>query len=353
MSSNNLPLHPISSVFLDADLLSDNNKSNNTFVFSFSNDVCTSSDSRISVSNFSVPFSWFNITAAYQNNEFKYVWFDKQTVSADFPAPTGGTIFTVTIPDGYYDLPTLNSFLQYTMIQNGHVLIDSNGNNVYYLDFQYNLSIYRIELNSYQLPNDLPIGWTKPAGCTIKFHADGGANNDNFYTPKILLYLPSSKANPTANLGKDLSSLFTYFGWNPTPSTLLNGIGINCRILPVGNPNPAVTKFQSVVTDTAPRPLVVHSICLTCNMVDNSIRSTAAHHVPTYVITSQDATNTPFGHNIQNNSLFTTWMSLVKDTPVPNRQLVFTLVDQEGRDVVLVDPDVNIELLLTNMRYTS
>lgn len=351
-----MTLHPISSIFLDSALLDNSakNNGNNIFNFVFTGDVKTTNDSRISVVNFSVPFSWFNITAAYKNNVFKYVWFDKSTVSVDFPAPHGGEIFTVTIPDGYYDLPTLNSYLQYAMIQNGHVLVDSSGNYVYYLDLQYNISTYDIEVNAYQLPNDLPAGWSKPTGCTIDFKADGGANDDDFYMPKIFLYLQDSLTDPTTvSTATKQTNMFIWFGFNPrVNATLLSDIGIKGRLIPNGTPNPATTSFQHEASDLAPKPLPVHSVCLVCDgMVDNKIRSNALHNVSTFVVSTFDATSTTFGTNIKTGTAEFTWMPLAKNTTIANRQLTFKLTDQDGDLILLQDPDVNIELLITNLIY--
>ncbi len=46
-------------------------------------------------------FSIFNITSDYGNNSFSYVWFD-------------GVEYSITIPDGYYEISDLNSYFQST-----------------------------------------------------------------------------------------------------------------------------------------------------------------------------------------------------------------------------------------------
>ena len=119
---NNKPVHPISSIFLDQDLLLNPGNGNNQFKFDFPRQVTTTSTSRMSVSNFSVPYSWFNITQAFGNNQLAYVWFDGASNSALYPSSTqkGGTVVNITLPDGFYDLPTMNAYLQFVMVKNGH-----------------------------------------------------------------------------------------------------------------------------------------------------------------------------------------------------------------------------------------
>ena len=161
--SASLPVHSNSSIFLDQDLLTNFSNGNNTFVYNFApRTVWTTPETKMSLSNFSVPFSWYNITAALQNNLIGYTWYDGGTSPGIYPITSGGnngTAYFVTIPDGYYDIPTLNAFLQFSMVQNGLYLTDANSNNVYFLEIVLNPTTYRVQLNSYQLPLSLPASW--------------------------------------------------------------------------------------------------------------------------------------------------------------------------------------------------
>jgi hypothetical protein len=49
------------------------------------------------------------------------------------------------------------------MIQNGHYLINSAGDNVYYLELLVNPNRYAIQLNTFLVPTALPLGWSQPA----------------------------------------------------------------------------------------------------------------------------------------------------------------------------------------------
>ena len=148
----NIPVHAVNSIFLDQDICTNPGAGNNTYQFTFQQSVRTSDSSRITVTNFSVPFSWFNITAAYGNNTFNLVWYDG----------AGTTTYAITIPDGFYSLSVLNSYLQWWCLQHGLYLVNPSGQNVFYVEFVTNKTIYRDQINCYQLPTTVgaPVGWS-------------------------------------------------------------------------------------------------------------------------------------------------------------------------------------------------
>lgn len=344
--SSNLVVRPISSIFINKALCTNVGNGNNTFVFTFQRNVQTTDSSRISVSNFSVPYSWFNVTAALRNNQYKYVWYDGNSGSTDFPAPTqpggavgvnGGSVFTVTMPNGNYDVTTLNAYLQFAMIQNGHYLVDQNGNYVYFLEWEYNISLYRIQFNSFRLPNALPAGWSNPAGVISFVDTLGTGNIAPFYNPKFLLY--------NQPLGSSTTSLFSFLGYNPSPLTTLTS-GLVCRVLP-STANQSVLKI-SVLGDDAPQQTPDHSVCLSCSMVDNPLRSSVTNQVSTFIVTTQNV-NVSFGNDIVNSNFFTTWIPLLQNQQF--RSLTFQLTAQDGTLLNLEDVDTSIELLLTDLRY--
>jgi hypothetical protein len=125
---------------------------NNSFVYNFPNSVVLK-DKFIAVSSITMYYSWFNVTTSLNNNTFTYTW----TVGAVT------TTHTVVIPDGLYNIVDINSYLQWTMINNGHYLINSSGSNVYYVELLVNANRYAIQLNTFQVPTALPLGWTQPA----------------------------------------------------------------------------------------------------------------------------------------------------------------------------------------------
>jgi len=131
-----------------------NDGQNNKMVYKFPNSVVFKDD-YISFAGISMYYSWFNITAQYANNIFSYTWYNGLSVP---------TVFQIVIPDGIYEIMTINEYLQFEFIKNGHYLVNSTGDNVYYAELILNPSRYAVQLNTYNVPTSLPVGWSNPAG---------------------------------------------------------------------------------------------------------------------------------------------------------------------------------------------
>ena len=150
-------------------------------------------------------------------------------------------------------------------------------------------------------------------------------------------------------------------GTGPAPTTLFRYFGLKennqtspplypySEYFPKSPLPPAGYKVQSLLGDIAPNQFVVHSVCLTCNYIDNPLRTTQQHEVSTFVVTTQNIT-VPFGTDIANSNFFTTWIPLLGGQTIS--QMTFQLLDQEGDPIMLEDPDTNIELLITDLRYS-
>lgn len=127
------------------------NGQNNTLVYKFPNSADLT-NKYIAVSSVSMYYSWFNINTIYSNNSIRYTW----TVAGV------KTTFSIIIPDGLYEISDINDFIQFEMIKNGHYLINSGGNNVYFFELEVNANRYAIQLNTYLVPTALPVGWVAP-----------------------------------------------------------------------------------------------------------------------------------------------------------------------------------------------
>lgn len=326
---NNQPIHPINSIFIDQDLCSNLDNGNNTFVFKFARNVTTTKTSRMSVANFSVPFSWFNITAAIGNNKISYQWTDGISTDA---------IHAFTIPDGFYDLKRLNSYLQYCMGKMGHYMIDQNGNFVYFIELVQNTTYYRDQVNTFLLPQTLPAGWSMGSGINLS-----GPNAAPWKLPKLVL------TDYNTGTSASVTSLFTYFGFkeigqtSPPTFPFTRKIGNDTATSGTNPPS------SSTLGELSPNQTQVHSVCLTCDYIDNPLRSTELHEVSTFVVTTQNI-DVPFGTDIANSNFFTTWIPLLNGQTI--NQMTFRLLDQEGDPLLLQDPDTNIELLITDLRYS-
>lgn len=83
----------------------------------------------------------YKISASFGNNTFSYVW-------------VNGTNYTVTIPDGYYNINTLYDVLKTTMTNNKHYYINNaNGSKLFLLNIVFNTSTNFIQLQSFLINN--------------------------------------------------------------------------------------------------------------------------------------------------------------------------------------------------------
>ncbi len=125
---------------------------NNKLVYKFPNSI-QFKDKFIAVTSISMYYSWFNISSQYSNQTFTYTWTSGATT----------TTYTITIPDGLYEISDINAYAQYIMIQNGTYWIDSDSLNVYPFDFVVNANRYAIQLNTYLIPTSTPSGASTPS----------------------------------------------------------------------------------------------------------------------------------------------------------------------------------------------
>jgi hypothetical protein len=113
----------------------------------------------VALAYLSIPYSWPNISPALNNTTFSYTWYVGDVL----------TVFNVTIPQGIYEIADINTFLEYTMIQNNTYLQPAPGaavpvTNLYFVSLAVNPTRYAIQLNTYQVPtlDNVPAGYQFP-----------------------------------------------------------------------------------------------------------------------------------------------------------------------------------------------
>ena len=115
------------------------NTNNSVYKYNFpAGNVEFKKGQKLALGSIQMYYSTFNITSANSNNQFSYVWVD-------------GREITITIPDGFYDINTLNDYLHFVMIQQGHYLLNTSGDYFYFLTFVINPSTYQININAYPM----------------------------------------------------------------------------------------------------------------------------------------------------------------------------------------------------------
>jgi hypothetical protein len=196
-------------------------------------------NSTVGLNDVSLYYSWYNITEANDNNVFQFIWYG-----------TLQSTKTVTIDDGFYDITTLNEFLQSYCVDNGLYLINGDGDYVYYIEFQENSALYGVQLNCYPIPTALPAGWSEPSNWQGYW---GGTTS----CPQLIV--------PDTN--------FQYI------------IGFN-----VGTyPDPTQSTTYSKVSDFTPQVTPVQSIIMTCSLLKNK------YSIPNTILYSFAPTGIAYG----------------------------------------------------------
>ena len=114
-----------------------------------------SRNEQIALQHLALHYSWNNLTAAFNNlTGCSYRWVDGQ----EYP---------VNYPEGFYEIENLNEYLHFTMRQNGHYLLDADGQEVFYLRFQLNQVYYAVTVTSTPVPSALPADWSNPQGVPL------------------------------------------------------------------------------------------------------------------------------------------------------------------------------------------
>jgi hypothetical protein len=262
------------------------NSNNTKLVYNFPSGGYSFKNDMIALQSVYQYFSIFNVTSDYGNNSFSYVWVD-------------GIEYTITIPDGYYEISDLNSYFQSIMIANKHYMTNSAGQFVYFLEFVVNTSRYAVQINSHPLDTTIQStnGYILPSGAT-------------WVVPETSTQA-QFKINSSAFgevLGYEIGSY---------PDTQVG------------------SSTSSFLSSKAPQITPYSSILVSCNLVNNRAV------IPSNILSSY----TPLGTSI--GSLFKFEPNYLQFADVEDgqyTQLVLELRDQLSRPIIIRDPNMLITL---------
>lgn len=262
---------------------------NNKYRYDFPLGNVNFKNSKITVSNISLYYSWFNITSENNNNSFQFTWYDGAT-----------TTHTVSLDDGFYDIASLNSYLQDYCIDNDLYLIDASGDYVYYLEFIENSVYYSVQFNSYPIPTALPAGYSAPAGW-------GG--------------YPLVASTPLLIVASD--------------NSFSDIVGISAGTYP------AVTQATnySLLSDYTPQVSVVQSLILTCGLLNNR------YSIPNTVLYSFSPSQVAFGSLIVSEPTEHEYID-IQDGVYPFIEISF--LDQSYNPVYIRDTNLVVQLMIKN-----
>jgi hypothetical protein len=224
------------------------NTANSRLEYTFpAGNVSIQKGQKLALASLQMFYSTFNITSINNNNVFSYVWVD-------------GTEHQVVIPNGYYTIQTLNEFLQFTMINNTHYLIDNDtNNNVYFLTLGTNASTYKVELTCFQMNATLfVIGagagqYTLPAGAS-------------WVVPTASI-LPMFKIPATSF--RDVIG-FSNAGYYPQGSAGNYAEATIAGVPPAQTQSPAYTSNLVFSSDVVPQVSPLSSYLVRCNLINNN-----------------------------------------------------------------------------------
>jgi len=280
------------------------NGQNNQLVYRFPT-TAKFDKSYVAVASVSMYYAWFNIASIYNNTRFSYTWAD-------------GVVYPLTIPDGLYEVSTLNQFLQYEMIKNGHYLIDNaTGQNVYFLELLVNDARYKVQVNQFVVPT-LAI-----------FTASLAAN---YTAPSGFDYSPVSVTDvvyPGINFGYNGSTLGTILGF-------VTNSNVASATLAIPSPWTFSAASPSAFSSTTPNIQPNSSVLFSVSSVDNPYAS------PTSVIYSITP-SVAVGTIIADKPPQLLWNKLI---PGSYSQLTITLLGTDLRPLPIQDGAMTIILAI-------
>lgn len=274
---------------------------NNKLVYNFPNSVAFPHH-EIAIQSIYMYYSWVNINAVTLNNNFfQYQW------------PPSYLTYDVTIPDGLYEIATLNAYLQYIMILRGQYLISSTGSNVYYMEFVINPTRYAVQLNLYPVPPSLPAGWSVPVANPVT-GAVGWAG------------FPASLQGPVFLLSK--GNFYKLLGFEQ-----------NVRVPTISVPTTNVSYISIVAPQVQPNP----SVFLQVTGIENNLATPSSN---IGVVSPQVG----FGELIQEQPPQFAWNKLMPGT---YNQLRLAFVGTNNSQIQILDPQMVITLVIRDRKDVS
>lgn len=246
----------------------------------------------ICISTLSIPYAFFNITAANNNNTFNFISWT-------------GTVYPIILPNGFYTQSDVQQYLQTFFLNNNLYLTNSQGDPVFFLYITVNNTYYANQLLVYNVPTAAEFqpatvgnayyGWTAPAG--------------------FVFASPTTKAPALQVLNNNFQQY----------------IGFNAGIYGGGATN------QSFLSQFAPNTTPINSLIVTVNCVSNPVS------IPTNVIDIVPITS-QFGANIVYETKFEKWIKVSGNSTYSN--LIINILDQNFNPIFSNDPNATISLLL-------
>ena len=259
------------------------------------------SGQKVGLVNLSMYYSTFNITSNNKNNSYSYIW-------------VNGVTYNVNMPNGFYDVDTINNYLHYTMVQNKHYLVSSTGDYVYLATWSVNASRYSVELNCFSLSSALATSnsWTLPSGATWVIPT-------NYIVPQIVI--------PSTNF-----SLVVGFSAGTYPNAVIAGVP------PAQTQTPSYASDQSFLSSFTPQVTPLASYILTCSLINNN------YAVPNNLLYSFS----PQGSIGDQFTIAPNEYMMIDCNPGNYSYFTMSFIDQDYKPVEIQDPNMIIQLIISD-----
>ena len=270
-----------------------NTNNNSSFKYNFINGGFIAKDYEMCISSITLPYSFFNVSAYYSNKTFSLIF------------PTGATTITYdfTLYDGFCSVTDINSYIQQQCIANGAYLIDSAGDNIYFVQLVYNSTYYAVQFLYFSVPTAIGT-YTRPT--TGLYSTTGSGLPTTAYTPQLVL----------ASTGSIKNIIGFASGTFPSSQTTTSGNTLS-TVTPVGS--------------------TVNSLIIHCTLISNRCTT------PSDILDSMPISGSTFGANITYNPSFEKFVSMSDGT---FNEFTLTFRDQNLNEVYAKDPNVSITLII-------
>lgn len=258
---------------------------NNVYNLNFPTGSVNFENAEIAVSSIIIPYSWYNVSSVYNNQSFSII----------MPVGASNTTMNLTIPQGFYTLEQINSYIQSQLIAQGYYLVNSQGQNVYYIEIVGNLNLNSTQLNCYGIPTSTPVGYTNPASWS----------------------LPTIQRCPQLVIPSNNFGLLIGFASSTFPSV-------------------QQSSTYSITSTFTPQITPVTSIYCACSLVKNKYSN------PTNIIANIGITSTFATQIIFNPSNFIWLPVLTGNTP----SIKITFYDQLYNNLPILDTNLTVNLLI-------
>jgi hypothetical protein len=247
------------------------------------------------ISNITLPYSFFNVSTFYNNKTFSLI----------FPTGALTTTFAFTLPDGFYTINDINSYIQQQCIINRAYLIDSSGDYVYFVKMMYNATYYAVQFLYYLVPSSIGT-YTRPSSGLYAIDSSAYGLPTTAKTPQLVL----------ASTG----SIKTIMGFEAGTY-----------------PSSPATASNNVLSTLTPIGSNVNSILMQCSLISNRCAN------PTDIIDSMPINDVSFGSNITYQPSFERFVTVSDGT---FNTFTFSFRDQNLNEIYAKDPNVSIKLII-------